>query len=92
MIWELCETIRTNERPKTYKSSGKMSARLAARAPVNNGDIIEMAKRRTNNTASGVNGTAINVTQPAESRSQATSTRRAGYRSATPESRIPLRA
>lgn len=69
-----------------------MSARLAARVPVNTGAIIAITQRRPSRTAIGVPGITIPAAHSAHSRSQTTSTRRGGKRSAIPPSRVPLSA
>lgn len=69
-----------------------MSARLAARVPVNTGAIIAITHRRPSRTAIGVPGSTIPAAHAAHSRSHTTSTRRGGKRSEIPASRVPLSA
>ncbi len=89
----LWATIRISERPRTKASPRpRTSAREALRVPWNRGAAKAMALRRTRSPATGVPGQTMAAAQPAHSRSQATRTRRAGWRSASGASRVPPRA
>lgn len=66
-----------------------MSVSVAIRVPLNTGDTAAMTHRSTSSAATGVAGSAISAAHPAHTRSQTTSTRRGGNRSATPDSSVP---
>lgn len=92
MICEVWETVEISERPSTYRSPSRISDRLAPRVPVNSGEMIETPIRSTRSAAIGMFGMTIRATHDADSRSQVTSTRRAGARSVMPDSSRPLSA
>ncbi len=92
MSWALWATMRSSERPRTKASPvPRMSEREALRVPWNSGATKAIAQRSTRSTATGVPGATMAAAQSAQTRSHATSTRRAGWRSAIPASRVPPR-
>jgi hypothetical protein len=80
---------RSNERPIGKRSAGSRWARLAARAPAKIGAMMPVRSRRPRSAPTGRPGISMAPMQRALSRSQITSTRRAGNRSAIEERTIP---
>lgn len=82
--------MRITERPRTNSSpSPRTSPRVAALVPAKTGAMAASTQRSASSTTTGVPGATIPAAAGAHSRSQPTSTRRAGYRSATADSSVP---
>ncbi len=77
--WAPWETMRIRDRPRTKRSPApRMSPRVAALVPPKTGATAALRQRRASSATTGMPGSAIAPALAAHSRSQTTSTRRAG--------------